>query len=182
MTSERELLDLAVSLCEGRVPMDEAIPALVHAAAGSTTAIRAAGNRAAFVAGRNPDDPLARRVSLLLARAVDDAAAHEWRASAGMVRDLRAPVSAPSQVDLAADEPGPEPRRRETPEPSTVAENLAAAARVSGREVIDLERAAAVASEQPRRTLADALAEAARQRGELVDLRDRDDAAAPSAP
>src|SRR5687768_1378422 len=109
MPSESEVLDLAVSLCERRVPMDDAIPALVRAAGGSTTAIRAAATKAAFIASHSPDDVLARRVSTLLARTVDDAAAHEWEASADLVHDVRAAVSAPSVADQRASEPEPVP-------------------------------------------------------------------------
>src|SRR5688500_14616409 len=133
MSAESEVLDLAVSLCERRVPMDEAIPALVRAAGGSTTAIQSAANKAAFIASRNPAAPLARRVALLLERTVGDAAAHEWQASADLIHDARASLTAPAAIDLRTppeepeleSEPGP---RRESVEHSSVAEYLANAA------------------------------------------------------
>ena len=164
---ESEVLDLAVSLCERRVPMDDAIPELVRAAEGSTTAIRAAAIRAASAAGRKPDDALARRVALLLERTVEEAAAHEWQASAELIHDARAPLTAPAAIDLRDREPEPEPEpEREPVAHSSVAEYLASAAKVSGNEVIDLEKVAAAATEKPRRTLAEALADAAQERGE----------------
>jgi hypothetical protein len=176
MTGERGLLDLAVSLCEGRVPLDDAIPAVVRAAGGSTTLIQSAANRATAVSARNPHEALARRVALLLDRAVEEAAAHEWEASADLVYDVRAPMTAPSHVDRRTEERDRTSAlrtRREGRAHRTVAEYLADAARVTGAGVIDLEKAAAAAAEHPRRTLADALADAARRRGDLLDLRDR---------